>query len=246
MNKCICFCTMLLFVLTTVLFSGCSGITYNPPGGNVPDNRLPGISTGIVPGNSGNTGGVNLPPPPEYDGFDESELYDYLYGIKVAYDSTNYYSSVAQSSYIKTMLVNLDQMLENGYGTFNASNYMATYPSESYTKTDVTRAVWIYNLIDQYELLAKLILTDLYGTYGLGYADKLNVKSTFYPTLNLLGKNPTTENLNIINFTKTATVNTLTFANPNFGTEYDYADVETITINLETQKFIVGTTEFDI
>lgn len=251
-----------LAVVTAIFFSGCS-IPFSG-GSRSSGSGLtgPAITTGIHSSDSSKRGGTDLEPMPKPSKtFSDKEMFSYIAGLKIAYDASSNYADFAENlstaTYSSQLLLDLSEELStNGYEYFDVSTFLDFHADMELDQTQIFRAIWILNIIDQYQLLSKAILSDVVGNYGFGYLQNTQLSSTFYPSVDLgAGVSPTEENLDIIDFSATATTDNLVFDNPNYidpanpqypDSTYYYKDCQTITLDLENAKLKIGENQKDV
>lgn len=253
-----------LAVITAIFFSGCSipysGNSYSGNSGSANSSNT-GITTGIVSSDSRNRGKADTGSAPDPSKtFDDKEMFPYVAGIKVGYDSSPEYASLAlalsTASYSEQLFADLIDALSAGYDDFDADDFLSFHSNMGLDSTKVYRLIWIYNLIEQYDLLSKLLISDIVGNYGFGYPQSTELNSLIYPIVDLGASiTPTSDKLGNIDLTATLNLQSLVLDNPNYiaptdpdysTSTYAYKDYESFTLDLENSKLVIDTNEYNV
>ncbi len=209
----------MLITAIAVVFSGCS---------------LPTLSGGGSTSSGNNTiggGGFILYPDGKRtedskqdigkDGVDLSAAYENLLGIKVAYDGSAHTAETLKDEKFEATYNRVSEHLKTNT-TLDPAEFVKANAELGVSETYISRTMWIYNYINQYRALARLILADLSKNYGLGIDDGLVLNNNLYGSIEynalaITDDGNYTSNKNIINANVTETTTTLTAENPFVG-----------------------------
>ncbi len=180
------------------------------------------------------------------DGVDISACYENLLGVKVAYDGSAHTVETLQDAKFEATYARISEHLKTN-ATLDPTEFVKSNAELGVDETYVSRAVWIYNYVNQYRALARLILADISKNYGLGIDNGLVLNNNLYGSVEydaftIVENGDYKTNKNAINASVTETTTTLTATNPFVGqgtAVYDngsvYVDFNTATnISFET------------
>ena len=205
----------MLISAIAVVFSGCSLPNLSSGGGNAGGNNTIG------------GGGLVIYPDGKHnedskqdigkDGIDISACYDNLLGIKVAYDGSAHTVETLKDSKFQATYARVSDYLKS-HSTLVATDFVKNNAELSVDETYISRVVFIYNYVNQYRALARLILADLAKNYGLGINDGLILNNNLYGNVaysayEIADNGDYKTNKNAINASVTATTTTFVVEN---------------------------------
>jgi len=230
----------MLITAIALAFSGCSFPTVNNgSGGSSGNNTIGGGGFILYPDNKR---GEDSKQDIGKDGVDISACYENLLGIKVAYDGTAHTAEILQDEKFDATYNRVSEYLKTN-ATLNPTAFVKSNAELGVDETYISRTVWIYNFVNQYRALARLILADLSKNYGLGIDEGLVINNNLYGSVEysaytISDNGDYTSNKNAINANVTVTTTTLTAENPFAGkgtAEFNGVDFNTATtIDFET------------
>ncbi len=170
--------SIIVFILPT-MFSGCDLWAYENA------KPIPPITDGIITGDKENDPNINRPDEEiidEDDLIDDSAIYNFLDGVKFAYDGTKHKLEVLQNNNFDVVYNRVSNyLLENN--TIDCQDFANKNVELKVDADYISRVVWLYNYVSQYKTLAKLILTDITKTYGLGIENNFVLNNNLYNNL---------------------------------------------------------------
>ena len=179
---------------------------------------------------------------------DPSELYDFLGGVKIAYDGTeNKLEALANPNFQVVYSLIADQAMQNN--SIDCQKFVENNSGLSLTPQFVSQVVWIFNYVNQYKALASMILTSIVQNYGFGL-------STFTLNNGLYGKvdyeaydiqnNGYATNENAINLAVYEVGQNVTISNPNLGSGEAIFDNGFVQVDFNTLQTLQIAVDFDI
>lgn len=215
------FKTIILTVLITFvgfMFSGCDTWSSNY------SNTQPPITSGTHPKDTTkdpNFDESNEDLVKDEGKVDESALYDFLAGIKFAYDGTQHKLDTIASPRFQATYAKVDNYLKT-HQTIDCKAFATENNELQVDATFVSRTVWVYNYVNQYRALANIILTKYAQVYGYGIADGYSISNNLYGTLNFETNSVEVDenfvgNKGAINAGVYQTTNTFETDNPYYG-----------------------------
>lgn len=169
----------LICTLTATLFSGCDTWSF--------DNTAtpPPITTGTVVTDKEND--PNFKPSDEdlvgEDGkVDDSQMYDFLDGIKFSYDGKQYKLNTLNDTNFEVTYSRVATYLSQN-NTIDCIEFAKNNSELNVDATYISRVVWLYNYVNQYKTLASMILTKLSENYAFGL-ENFSLNNSLYGVLN--------------------------------------------------------------
>ena len=229
----------LIITLTATLFSGCDTWTFentaSPP---------PPFTTGTVVTDKEND--PNFKPSDEdlvgEDGkYDDSKMYDFLDGIKFAYDGKDYKLATLKDVNFAVTYSRVSEYLSS-YNTIDPKKFAENNSELGVDATYISRVVWLYNYINQYKTLSKMILTKLCENYAFGL-ENFNINNNLYGVLNygssiIEDNGDYKTNLNAMNCGVYEVGNNISIPNDYVGLGEAIYDNGNINIDFNNQSFI--------
>ena len=152
---------------------------------------------------------------------DASTYYDFLDGVKFAYDGKAHKIEVLNDARFDAVYSRVSQYLESN-STIDCQAFADTNSELGVDATFISRTVWLYNFVNQYQTLARTILTKIAQNYGYGieagYQQHNNLYGSLaYDAFEIEDLGDFMTNKNAINAGVFEVSDTLTASNPYYG-----------------------------
>ena len=235
----------MLISAIAITFSGCSLPSLSGGGGNSGGNTIGGGGLVIYPdGKRGEDSKQDI----GKDGVDISACYDNLLGIKVSYDGSAHTVETLKDSKFQVTYDRVSEYLKTNQNIVVA-DFVKNNAELNVDETYISRVVFIYNYVNQYRALARLILADLAKNYGLGIDDGLILNNNLYGNVaynayEIPDNGDYKTNKNAINASVTETTTSIRAINPfkscgeavydKDGTYVDFNSADTIEFATDT------------
>ena len=173
------FLLSIVVIITTTMFCGCDLWS------NETTPTRPPITTGVITNDKENDPNFNESNEDlvEEDGVvDESQLYEFLDGIKFAYDGKSHKLDVLNDAKFDAVYNRVSTYLEDNV-TIDSQKFIESNAELGVDATYISRVVWLYNYINEYKTLARMILTNLSKVYGYGIGDNYIQQNNLYGNL---------------------------------------------------------------
>ena len=194
-------------IITALMFGGCDLWSYENTA------TRPPITDGVTTTDKNND--------PNFDESDEdlvgdddlvdsSQLYDFLDGIKFAYDGTeNKLETLKETNFYQVYDAVANYL--SGYSTIDCQKFVEENSYLNVNADFVSRVVWLYNYVNEYKTLARMILTSLAQNYGYGIDENFYLFNNLYNNLyyypsEVLESNKNTINAGVYDYSSVITV----------------------------------------
>lgn len=209
----------MLITAIAVMFSGCSLPTLSGGGSTSSGNNTIGGGGFILypDGKRGEDSKQDI----GKEGVDISAAYENLLGIKVAYDGSAHTAEIIKDAKFEAVYNRVSEHLKTN-AILEPAEFVKANAELGVDETYISRTVWIYNYVNQYRALARLILADLSKNYGLGIDEGLVLNNNLYGSVEysafeIADNGDFKSNKNAINASIAETTTTLTAENPFVG-----------------------------
>ncbi len=229
----------MVVIFIGTMFAGCDSWSWNY------NNTRPPITTGTNPtdkNNDPNFSESNEDLVDDDDMIDESAIYEFLDGVKFAYDGKAHKIETLNDTRFEAVYDRVSQYLTTN-NTIDSATFAENNSELGVDATYISRVVWLYNYVNQYKSLARIILTKVAETYGYGigtdYVQNNNLYGQlYYDQYEIEDNGDYTTYKNAINAGVYEVSNTITTDNPYNGLGNAIFDDGSNYVDFNTQSYI--------
>ena len=228
-------------IITALMFGGCDLWSYENTA------TRPPITDGVTTTDKNNDSNFDESDEDLVDDdalVDSSQLYEFLDGVKVAYDGTENKLELLNETNFYQVFDEVANYL-NDNTTIDCQKFVDENSYLNVNADFVSRVVWLYNYVNEYKTLARMILTSLAQNYGYGIDENFYLFNNLYNNLYYYPSEVLERNKNTINAGVYETTNSITVENTfaglgeaiykdETGNEINFNTASTITFNLFT------------